>query len=73
MFRSYDKNHTRRYSEGLKDLLSRMKVEDKGKLNNPMKDGEIQNAIFIMVFHTVQCDMCSNKSSARKYLKDHII
>ena len=30
-----------------------MKVEDKGKLNNPMKGGKIHNAIFIIVFYTV--------------------
>ena len=32
-----------------------MKVEDKGKLNNPLKGWQVLNAISSMVFHTVNC------------------
>ena len=44
---------TRRYSGGLKDKLLRMRVKDKDKLNNPLKDWLILSAISSMVFHTV--------------------
>jgi hypothetical protein len=34
-----------------------MKVKDKEKLNNPLKDWQILSSISSMVFHTVQCSV----------------
>ena len=42
------------YSGVLKDYLSRLKVKDKEKLNNPTKGWQILSTISSMVFHTVQ-------------------